>query len=64
VHGLTSIIIFRLTHEKIPYLLLVACTFPVTMAFYFLIEKPILNAFRIHGKKALQPNEIKIAPVP
>jgi exopolysaccharide production protein ExoZ len=64
VHGIAGIITFRLTHEKIPYLLLVAVAFSVSMCFYFFVEKPILKSFRVRGKKALQPGEIKVAPVP
>jgi exopolysaccharide production protein ExoZ len=65
VHGLTAVTIHRLTHEKIPYLVLLAVTFGVTMAFYHFIELPMLNHFRNRQKKrTLTPGEIKVAPVP
>lgn len=64
VHGLVGHIVFRLTHERIPYLALVATVFTASMLFYFLVEKPMLDSFRVGRKKALQPGEIKVAPVP
>ncbi len=64
VHGLTAVTIYRLTKEKLPYLALVAITFTITLTFYYLVERPLLNLFRTRKQKTLTPGEIKVAPVP